>query len=346
MPVMNEMIPTFEKVIEEQKALGNNNRVKWGERIFNFLDKIEDEFLRIPYSKVERDGQIIDSNYYENFEALCSFIDLNVSFEIKARCENKGIKAALFNKPMFFNYTTSGLKELRGYIANYIYLSLINDQVNKKNLSFFYNKMLQKDSSIITFNYDLILEKYLFSKGIWFPLDGYGFLIESIPKINSEYENLTSHIQILKLHGSLNWKVDPLFHDSIELEWYNDFNENIFPNYLADEKKRNFIYQGGFSTKSWLLPSWIKQFTYPEIIKVWNKASKVLNEADEIVFIGYSLPQADSAAYSLFANANQNYKNITIIDPNAESLLENYSIIFPKERIKTISKSLENYLSN
>jgi hypothetical protein len=99
LPITNEMLNVFKKEIEKQDLLNHKNRVKWGKRLSNFIDKPENEFLKIPYAKAEESGDILNSNYLENFEGLCSFIDLHLAFEVQARCENKGIKAGLTGKP-------------------------------------------------------------------------------------------------------------------------------------------------------------------------------------------------------------------------------------------------------
>lgn len=346
LPIMNNMLTSFKDVIEEQKKLNNRNRVKWGERILLFLEKLENEFLRIPYSKAEKGGKILESNYLENFEALCSFIDLNLAFEINARCEINGIKADLSGKPMFVNFSSPELKEIRGYIGNYIYLTFINDKSDDNLLNAFYEKLLLDTPTIITFNYDLVLDKFLFKKGDWLPIDGYGFLAENIPKLNPLYDNQKSKIKLLKMHGSLNWKVDPLYYNTLELEWCDDMSNYFFPTYLNEEKKRGFTYKGGFAIKSWLLPSWIKQFTYSEIIQVWNQAALKLRDAKEIVFIGYSLPRADSAVYSLFSGIDFASKKITIIDPKANELKKHFSLLFPKNNIEVIPTYLESHLLN
>ena len=88
----------------------------------------------------------------------------------------------------------------------------------------------------------------------------------------------------------------------------------------------------------------IKQFTYDEIIQVWNQAFKALNKADEIIFIGYSLSRADSAVYALFLSIEWENKIVKLIDPNSKKLIENYSFVLRKSNIEIIPVSLENYL--
>ena len=344
LPITKEMINAFQKEIENQRLLDNTNRVKRGERLLDFLGTLENDFLKTPYAKVEKGGIILQSNYLENFEGLCSFIDLNLAFEVHALCECNGIKADLTGKPLFVNYTSSKLKEIRGYIGNYLYLTLINDRPDEELLNKFHNVFLNNCSSIITFNYDLILEKFLFKKSYWLPKDGYSFTPKGFPELNSHYLNQSSRIKIFKMHGSLNWEPSSMYRSNLQFKWFDDDNNYFFPGYLEEEKKRSFRYQGAFSSEGWILPSWIKQFTYDEIIQVWNQASIALNKADEIIFIGYSLPSADSAVYSLLSSLDWNNKIVKLFDPNAKVLIKDYSFVLRKNNIEIFPDYLENCL--
>ena len=219
LPVTNGMFNSFKKVLEEQQLLGHENRVNWGMRIFDFIEYLQRLYLEEPYSRAEKDGKIIKSNYYENFEAICSIIDINLLSEVHALCESKGLTSDLSNKPLFINKTTSELKQIRGWIGTYLKLALINNDINENLISKFFNKHFSNLSSIITFNYDLIIERFLFKQDLWFPKDGYGFNIKNIPQISSIYNDKKSSIPILKMHGSLNWKVDKYNNNDFALEW-------------------------------------------------------------------------------------------------------------------------------
>lgn len=80
------------------------------------------------------------------------------------------------------------------------------------------------------------------------------------------------------------------------------------------------------------------------MVQVWNQAFQALFKADEVIFIGYSLPEADSAVYSLFSSIDWNNKIVKVFDPNAEELLKNYSFILRNNDIKIFPHKLETYL--
>jgi hypothetical protein len=344
LPVTSEMFSTFKNVLKEQQLLNNSPRVSWGEEVLNFLSHLENDFLILPYQKVDKGGKILSSNYLENFEGLCSFIDLNIAFEVDALCESNGIETNLGGKSLFSRYTIPKLKEIRGYIGNYLYLALINDKAPVNLLDKFQDNLLSNCSSVINFNYDLILEKYLYKKGYWYPKDGYGFETKELPELNSVYDSVSSKIKIYKLHGSLNWKPSSIYNSSLLFKWFDDDNNYFFPNYLKKEKGNPFRYQGGFSSEGWILPSCLKQFQYSELLEVWSQAHKSLIKADEIIFIGYSLPVADSTVYSFLSSIDFSDKIIKIYDPNAEELMKNYSLALRKENIQIFPYNFENYL--
>jgi hypothetical protein len=58
-------------------------------------------------------------------------------------------------------------------------------------------KVLRPGDSVITFNYDLGVERALRAAGLWDIKRGYGF-----PIVDGE----RSHVEVLKLHGSTNWR--------------------------------------------------------------------------------------------------------------------------------------------
>ncbi|GAB4523947.1 MAG: hypothetical protein Kow00133_12020 [Amphiplicatus sp.] len=54
---------------------------------------------------------------------------------------------------------------------------------------------------------------------------------------------------------------------------------------------------------------------------LWSRAIEHLSEAQEITICGYSLPETDKMAISLFEKfSNENLKQITVVDPSAETL--------------------------
>ncbi len=156
--------------------------------------------------------------------------------------------------------------------------------------------------TIITFNYDLIIETavylYNYKKGL---LEGHKHIYLNAKHENTDIEigeinNFFSNkiavktyanptikplqtINLLKLHGSINWKAEG----------------------------KPFI----------VPPTWYK--TEETITKLWELAYKAISEAKRIIFIGYSLPETDTYVKSLLAlgiNQTRNLQNIYFINPD------------------------------
>ncbi len=246
----------------------------------------------------------------------------------------------------FSNYSSSALgtlEELKTSIKTYIYLTLTKPKINKELLQSFVDGLTEGDK-IITFNHDLVLDIALYKNDMWRPKDGYGIEIQNIPKINPE-NDIDSIIQIYKLHGSLNWEYNKLYEKQMLLNFfYEDFKTPYFPKYLINENNFPLI-KDSAHFGYWMLPSYIKQFNIPDILNIWQQAHNALNEADEVIIIGYSLPKGDSAACLLLGTTNISKKTLIIIDPNKNELKEKYKMITGNMK-PVLLKKVEDYISN
>ncbi len=147
----------------------------------------------------------------------------------------------------------------------------------------------------ITFNYDLILEKSLKNLGMnprYLGVNddmGNPYFIDSFSK-----EPL-----ILKLHGSLNWKMEFGCND---IEFYGD---SVTPSYPTNSLSAN-----SFVEPAIVPPTIFKQEINDDsrladpltrlLINQWRGAIQLLKEADMVIIIGYSFPFADYHAQRIF----------------------------------------------
>ncbi len=332
--VMKDLTKKFWDIQNKEKKIAHNNRVSWGDKIQDYLLFLENEFFVKPCIDIKNGETYRECDFQDNLEALISFIDLNTSGEIKARVTDKDGNTSNFSKSsLFWNFTD--LSELRACIQTYIYLALIKPEIKKDVLKLFIKKLKERDVKIISFNYDLIIERALFDVGIWKPKDGYGIDFKDFPNITKSHD-IESEIQIYKLHGSLNWGPD------LKLRFYYDDNEPIFPDYL--QSSSNAPPFQGKHLGLWMLPSFIKQFTVPELIRVWEKAFTVINDSDEIVIVGYSLPKEDSAACLLLGTTGISKKRLTIVDPNVDKLQDRYQKITSNKHIRKYC-SIEDFVN-
>lgn len=169
------------------------------------------------------------------------------------------------------------------------------------------------NNRIITFNYDDILDRHFVEK--FGPQKTYFDKIKT--RKDAGYRRREAKFEsplVLKLHGSINWlcqteeferlisevesKADPYEIKSI---W---FSKSKIPS--PEDSESPVV----------IPPLPVKPITSISLFEwLWTKAYEYLHEAEEIVVCGYSLPNTDRMATSLFSNfENQNLRKITVVD--------------------------------
>ncbi len=171
-----------------------------------------------------------------------------------------------------------------------------------------------KVPTVITFNYDLAVDYALFKHG--FPIN-YCF--------TSSEKSQVKEINLIKLHGSLNWfegksrkniipyKIERKkmlisnYHTSHSEEKYYF---NIFDKITANK----IVYKGhnyNIIPEPFIIPpTWDKSIYNQELARVWSQAALDLSIAENIYVIGYSLPVTDSFFKYLFALGSEGVKII------------------------------------
>lgn len=157
---------------------------------------------------------------------------------------------------------------------------------------------LVKGDSIITFNYDLVIEESVEDAHLWNPKYGYG--VKKTTGLDGAWARgwyghrdqvmddiLESRLQLFKLHGSINWTIHK-YNKSIQLKPYPYHVER---------------YKGAPRTESTaiLAPGWMKEVDEKPYASLWREARRRLTECKTIVIVGYSLPETDFFARSLFS---------------------------------------------
>lgn len=128
------------------------------------------------------------------------------------------------------------------------------------------------------------------------------------PRERNEYQQPSGSIIMSKLHGSLNWSLDP------------DENLDIYCDLRAAFRK------GGTAAIIPPLPE--KQIPH-WLDPVWENAFAVLSNADTWIVVGYSLPYYDFKVRCLLSAAAHHHR-IEILDPRAEAVAEAFSGVAPK----------------
>ncbi|MEW5798613.1 MAG: hypothetical protein AB1728_06365, partial [Bacteroidota bacterium] len=157
-------------------------------------------------------------------------------------------------------------------------------------------------------------------------------------------EQANSKIEIVKMHGSINWERDLYSGNGLHLRNNFDNGDQIFDGLTRNRVLYPNNHYEGKITSELFLPSFIKHFNSAVFAKLWRRAYDILLESNEMVFIGYSLPKEDSAAQLLFSLIDLAEKKFTIVDIDVESVLNNLSNFHPSHSFVGFD-SIEEYLT-
>jgi hypothetical protein len=178
----------------------------------------------------------------------------------------------------------------------------------------FASEVLNPGDAIITFNYDVALDRALKRSGKWTIRDGYGFEIERLALEHSV-------CMLLKLHGSTNWRGE-LFGG---MEGFGQWNgPSLGERPVVDRAELEYLGYDGMSDErchngrvrieSLIMPTANKRFYKQTSLglewlefwdSLWRQAEYALRMSDEIYIVGYSLPEYDTRARGLLVKGIQ-----------------------------------------
>lgn len=136
------------------------------------------------------------------------------------------------------------------------------------------------------------------------------------------------NIKVLKMHGSLAWLECPrckrIYTDFSNEIASEEFSEIICP-YCSNEQGKT---EGSPQLRNLIItPTFLKTLDNLNIKNIWQNAFIDISEATEIVFIGYSLPDADFEMRCLLKKAIRQDARITVVlrqSSNPETIMRQY----------------------
>ena len=181
-------------------------------------------------------------------------------------------------------------------------------------------------------------------------LKDYNFWVNTREPILVDEDANPNSYKILKLHGSLNWKYCNCCNQILLTPWDRkiDLNKGKFLGYTyPDNKEYEFrcpIDGTEFQTLI-MPPSFSKSLNNSIIMQLFSEAAREIRTTKKIVFIGYSLSDADVHIKALFKKAILNDVELLVINHRAKETMElNYRSI--SKNVKFIYSSFENLLSD
>jgi len=174
----------------------------------------------------------------------------------------------------------------------------------------FVSQVLTPGDAVITFNYDVAVDRELKRSGKWTIRDGYGFEIESLALEHSP-------CTLFKLHGSTNWHGE-LFGG---MEGFGQWNgPSLGERPVVSRAEFEYLGYDGISDprchngrariESLIMPTANKRFYKQTSLglewlefwdSLWRQAEHALRMSNEIYIVGYSLPEYDTRARDLLA---------------------------------------------
>lgn len=203
-----------------------------------------------------------------------------------------------------------------------------------------------RNVSVITLNYDTLLEQsfdFLFRK--------HGYIDYCIPLMNDEpSERLAPYrfwinprrpvgvragesptpYKIVKLHGSLNWKYCNCCRQTLLTPWDRaiDLNRGTL---IGTRPPREETYDyacpiDGTDFQTLILPpSYIKSLGHPVIASLYGEAGREIRATKRVVFIGYSLSDADVHIKALLKKNLGKDTELVVVNPKAcDELIRQY----------------------
>jgi hypothetical protein len=201
----------------------------------------------------------------------------------------------------------------------------------------------QDETTVVTFNHDLVLEGAIarawpdFAGGCLNALYGDLGLTELFPEPRAQSFprhrpscRHTRPLLLLKLHGSLNWAVRTRSREPglTTLFPTNQTRAVYLLNSREAPSTATQIVQAG-RRHEWYLWNLVVPPIYEKhriigmstIRRVWDLAYDRLRSATRLVMVGYSMPEPDVSAQQMFRkalSANRNLDEIEVINPNAQ----------------------------
>ena len=257
-------------------------------------------------------------------------------------------------------------------LLTFILLTRKSDYYKKNGEYFLFFDKLKDNDTIITYNWDLLLDNILGREKIISQIKNLGQVEDDILKkqylrmltdlsayrdlswdrTSAPYEKYHSKGYYLKLHGSIDW----LYCPNEDCGLYSKVFpvKNISGEYLIADYK---CHECSSRMKHLIIPPILNKnySSFPFVKKLWNIALEELQSADELVIWGYRLPPTDFYNKWLFRQKSDKLKKVTIINPecfhkrkNKELqrnmiFLEPFLDIFKASKIAPEMSYYENY---
>ena len=187
----------------------------------------------------------------------------------------------------------------------------------------FTTEVLAPGDAVITFNYDLALDRELKQSGKWSIGSGYGFAVDGVSSEDSP-------CKLFKLHGSTNWRGE-LFQGNLSFGQVNPRELSLGQHPIIGPSELEYLgyskasdpqgHNGRVSIECLIMPAAKKEFFTETSFgrewegfwdSLWSQAGEALKTSNEVYLIGYSIPEYDTRARELLTARIEESTPITV----------------------------------
>ena len=313
-PLMNDFLETAFHLWKTNKVQGKQEHF---ERVFRARSA-----LQVVHSKSQLD--------LNNIESIFTALEMaNVLGKLPTFEPNeignvitslKELIVATLEKTMSFMISGKSLGPIKPYNSFVDLISYLTSDANPK-----------RSVSVITFNYDIALDLALHIENL-----GPDYCIGEPPK-----NPLAT--PLLKLHGSIIWASESETGAIIPLvlnQYFQRYRVALFSNLktctipIGSQLQEFFAKQDIKVGAAPVIvpPTWNKTGYHQTLSKVWSRAAKELEDADNIFIIGYSLSETDAffrLLYGLGTVGETPLHRLVVFNPDIEVKNRFFSILGP-----------------
>jgi len=293
------------------------------------------------------------NNEYPNLESIFLYLDYFIRQ----------------NESLSKKYSNSIIHEIKEYLIKLIH-HIVN--MNTEQTSSIYHKfwdVVEKHNtniSVITLNYDTLLEQafqqmykrigyidysfHLMNYEKSKILEFFNYWINPREPLLTEVDSNPVPIKIIKLHGSLNWKYCNCCNQTLLTPWDRKIDLNMGKlTWYSERANETFEYicpLDGTSFETLILtPSFTQNLNRQIFAQLIAEAGREIRAAKKIVFVGYSLSNADVHVRAIFKKNLRQDTQVIVINPRFTKSLElKYQSIAPTAEF--VNSTFEDFVEN
>lgn len=246
--------------------------------------------------------------YCDRFLALCNGQKEYLNIETLA---TSILSAQIFPGERERLYHATLRFELLRFIANTIRHDNAMDDDSARILRNFLKRCVNasdcpRDTLLLSFNYDTLIENAIYSDEDLYHQVAVDYGVRIEPADRSAFRASTDYtVNLLKLHGSLNWFPIKGVSDGLDLKnvCQVEPGDRSFPIYCEDTP----IYIPMAHAKESFLRGSLFNL-------LWSKADYYLKNAEEIYFVGYGFPKTDMNNLEFLLRNRERFKKVIIYE--------------------------------